>query len=158
MGTQAELSVDASVLALPPKGCGSEDVYQYASALMELGQVVDLDWISVCTSKETPSVLVNPSDRYPLTGDNVKKLLEKNNVHEYSSQDIVLTASKILEMSDHFESRHGIDYMILDQERIEPDVTVVASNEGHKSDSSSTNRCYCRFEEEISATAIRITL
>lgn len=134
MGVQAELSVDASVLVLPPEGCGSDDVYQYASALMELGQVVDLDWISVCTSKETPSVLVNPSDRYPLTGDNVKKLLEKHNVHEFNSQDIVLTASKILNKFDHFESRHGIDYMILDQEEIDPDVTVVASNKNHKSD------------------------
>lgn len=134
MGVQAELSIDASVLALPPKSCGSEDVYQYASALMELGQAVDLDWISVCTSKETPNVLVNPSHRYPLTRDNVEKLLKKHNVREFNSQDIMLTASKILEKSNEFESHHRIDYMILDQEKMEPDVTVIASNKNHKSD------------------------
>lgn len=134
MGAQAELSIDASVLVLPPKGCDKEDVYQYASALAELGQVVDLRWISVCTSKETPSILVNPYDRYPLTVENVKKLLEKHNVHEYNSQDIVLTANKILGKSDHFESCHGIDYMILSQEEMKPDITSIASNENHKSD------------------------
>ena len=133
MGVQAELSVDASVLAPPSENCAGADAYQYASALMELGQLIDLSWVSVCRSEETSTILANPSGPYKLTHDNIKRLFDKHNVQEYTPQEVFYVASKILGKSAQFETRHGIRFILLENEKMTPDLTVFASNEIHRS-------------------------
>lgn len=134
MSFHADLSIDASVLAMPPENCGDSEVYQYAASISKLGKIINFSWISPSVSKDALDFLANPSDRFPLVRENLERLFERHGVSEFTSHDVMLAAQAIVDKSAKFDCLYKINYMLLSQIYLDPDITIVASGNDHASD------------------------
>jgi hypothetical protein len=120
MGNKPGVTIDGSLIAVPPTTCSRDDAHSYVDRLLEWGRLLDNSEVIVFLSVDTCSAL-DAEGVYPIR-QHLKELFRVHPIVEFTVNDIAQLTVRLLSKSQTFEDLLGIRDVLHDPVLTNPNV------------------------------------
>ncbi len=132
MDNLLSVTIDASVLAVPRGDCAKDSAFQYVDTLLDWKKLLDEPWVAIYMSERASEALFD-EDLFPLR-KHLIDLFNRHEIEEYSVNDIVKVAERLLSLTPSFETYYQIKDVLSEHLKTDPDVIRLTTYEGLQSD------------------------
>lgn len=126
------VTIDAGVLAVPPKDSSAEDSHRYVETLLDWRRLLDEPWVAIYMSERASEVLFEDG-LFPLR-DQLKQLFAANGIVEYDVNTVAQVVNRLLQLTPSFETYFSIQDVLAEELSIEPDILQLCSGTRLQSD------------------------
>lgn len=126
------VTIDASVIAVPPSACSADDAHKYVETLMDWRSLLDEPWVAIRMSGRAAEALAE-SGLYPLRPA-LSDLFRKFGIEEYSVNDVARLAENLLTITPHFEDYYSLHDVLAEPLETDPHIAVLSVHESLQTD------------------------
>ena len=128
----ASVTIDASVLAVPPLNGTADDAHLYIEALLDWAKLLEEPWIAICMSERSSQTLLEDG-LYPLR-DQLRKLFMQHGIVEYDVNTVATVVDRLLMLTPSFETYFRMRDVLTEDISTTPDVLQLSTGDGLQSD------------------------
>ena len=119
------VTIDASVLAIPPADCVEEEAFEYVETLLDWKSLLKESWIAIYMSEEVCNVLLRCDESFPRR-EQLQKLFRAHGINQYDVNTVHKIASRLLQITPSFERFYKVSDVLIQLEKLElnPDIPL----------------------------------
>ena len=117
------VTIDGSLIAVPPTTCSLDEAHSYVDRLLDWGQLLDITEVDVFLSIDTCAAL-EADGAYPIR-QHLVELFKFHQIVEFSVNTIATLTTRLLSKSPTFEEVLGIRDVLHDPVVAEPDILAM---------------------------------
>lgn len=114
------VTIDAGVLAAPPKDGSADDAHRYVETLLSWSKLLANPWVAIYMSERASETLVDDG-LYPIRA-HLNSLFTTNGIVEYDSNTIAIVVDRLLERIPSFEDYFCVRDVLTEELTTEPDI------------------------------------
>src|SRR5450759_2112172 len=119
------VTIDAGVLAAPPKQCSADEAHRYVETLLDWRTLLDEPWVAIYMSERASEGLLDDG-LFPLR-DQLKNLFAANGIVEYDVNTVAQVVDRLLQLTPSLEAYFSIRDVLADKLTTEPDILRLCS-------------------------------
>ena len=127
----ASVTIDASVLAVPPPNGTAGEAYRYIEALLDWAKLLDKPWIAICMSERSSEVLFD-AGLYPLHNP-LRQLFSQHGIEEFDVNTVAIVVTRLLMHAPSFETYFRVQDVLMEDVSTAPDVLQLCCGNGLQS-------------------------